>query len=213
MRRGLVLVAAALLLLPGCSELWGDSYSGSGEASSTLRSSYYVEVDPTADDQEARSNVRQAVVAIETWYADHGTYAGFDPEAFDRIDAELVGPLTVDTYCIESTVGEAAYSKRGPAAPIAGGHCPDAVVVSPKPSADPQANLRAVIPAIEAWGIEHGTYAGATVAKLRVQYDSSIPSGIVLVRATKKGYCVESSANGKTWSYHGPRPGFVKGSC
>ena len=219
MRRGLVSVAAALLLLPGCHGFWGGSSSGGSDyAATTVTQDTGTSVDPTLDDQKAQSNVRAAVVAIETWYAEHGTYAGLTVEKIQTVDplvkhVQLVGALNAEYYCVESTIREAAWSKQGPAAPIVSGHCPDVTIVPDPPSSDPQANLRAVIPAIEAWGIEHGAYAGATVAKLRVQYDSSIPSGIVLVRATKKGYCVESSANGKTWSYHGPRPGFVKGSC
>jgi hypothetical protein len=204
MRRGLLVAAAALLLLPGCHELWGES---SGASDYTA-----------ADDLQDRSNVRVAVVPIEAWYAEHQTYAGLTLEKLRRIDPllediQLVGALTSETYCVESSVGVATWRKQGPGSPLTGGHCPNTVVVPPPPSSDPQANLRAAIPAIESWGIEHGTYAGATIAKLRAQYDSHIPTGIVLVVPSKKSYCVQSTAGGKTWSYHGPRPGFSKGGC
>jgi hypothetical protein len=218
MRWGFVPLFAALFLLTGCHELWGGSAGSDYAATTVTGGTATAEVDPTADDLKARSNVRRAVVPIEAWYADHQTYAGLSVEKLQRIDpllrgVSLVGPLTRDWYCVESSVGNATWSKQGPAAPISGGHCPDAVVVPPPPSSDPLASLRAVIPAIEAWGIEHGTYAGATVATLRAEYDSTIPRRVELVNVTKKSYCVESTARGETWSYTGPRPGFRKGGC
>jgi hypothetical protein len=218
MRRGLLAAAAALVLLPGCHELWGESSGASDYTATSVREDTSTSVDPTADDLNARANVRAVVVPIEAWYAEHQTYAGLTLEKLRKIDPllediQLVGALTTETYCVESSVGDATWRKQGPGSPLTGGHCPDTVVVPPPPSSDPQANLRAVIPAIEAWGIEHGTYAGATIEKLRVQYDSNIPTGIVLVVATKKSYCVESTGGGKIWSYHGPRPGFSKGGC
>ena len=217
MRRGLVAVAAALVLLPGCHELWGGSSGASDYTATSVGEGITAPVDPTADDLKARANVRAAVVPIEAWYAEHHTYAGLTLERLRKIDPllggiQLVDPLTAERYCVESSVGNATWRKQGPGSPLTGGHCPDAVPVPPPRSADPQANLRAVIPAIEAWRIEHGTYAGVAIVKLRVQYDSSIPSGLKLT-ATKKGYCVESTVGGETWSYHGPRPGCREGGC
>jgi hypothetical protein len=217
MRRGVFAAAAALVLLPGCHELWGGSSGASDYTTTSVGEGMTAPVDPTADDLKARTKVRAAVVPIEAWYAEHQTYAGLTLEGLRKIDPllggiQLVGPLTTERYCVESSIGNATWRKQGPGSPLTGGHCPDAVPVPPPPSADPRANLRAVIPAIEAWRIEHGTYTGVTIEKLRVQYDSSIPSGLELT-ATKKGYCVESTAGGRTWSYHGPRPGFRKGGC
>jgi hypothetical protein len=217
MRRGLVPAAAALVLLTGCQELWGGSTGASDYTATSVGEDTATSVDPTADDLKARANVRAAVVPIEAWYAEHQTYAGLTLEGLRKVDPllggiQLVGQLTTERYCVESSVGNATWRKQGPESPLTGGHCPDAVPGPPRPSADPQENLRAVIPAIEAWRIEHGTYAGVTIEKLRVQYDSSIPSGLKLT-ATKKGYCVESTSGDKTWSYHVPRRVFVKGGC
>lgn len=75
-----------------------------------------------------------------------------------------------------------------------------------------KSNVRASIPAIEAWNADHGTYAGMTVRELRVKYDYGIPD-VKIVKASKSAYCVESTAGGETWSYRGPTRGFVAGGC
>ncbi len=67
-------------------------------------------------------------------------------------------------------------------------------------------NLRASIPAVEAWYADHGTYAGMTVNKLHTQYDYGISLDLKIARATTKPYCLESTLPGETWSYVGPTP-------
>jgi hypothetical protein len=218
-RRGFLAAAAALLLLTGCHELWGSSNSsgGSSSASGTATATY----DPTAADQKALDNVRAAIPAIEAWHADHGTYKGMTVGALrDEYDTSIagsirfVGPLNKETYCVESAVGAAAWHKEGPAGIVDSGYCSDRVAAPPPPSTgNAQADLRNAVPAIEAWRLDHGTYAGMTVAELRAQYDNGIPSGVRVVRAGKKSYCVESTAAGETWSYWGPRTGFRHGGC
>jgi hypothetical protein len=226
MRRGFLVLAATTLLLTGCHEYLGGSASGSGEAAKTV-ASYAVEpVDPTAADQEALTNVRAAIPAIEAWNADHGTYKGMTEAAlngdYDRTigdSVRLVGPLTKDVYCVESTVGSATWHKAGPRGLVESGSCADtnaggAAPPPPRPSyGDPQTDLRAAVPAIEAWHIDHGRYAGMTIDQLRTQYDYGIPSGIRVVRATTKTYCVETTVKGDTWSYVGPRKGFRHTRC
>jgi hypothetical protein len=70
MRWGLVPLLAALFLLTGCHELWGDSSSSSESSTSTLGYA------SAADIEAAQANVRASIPAIEAWHADHGTYAG-----------------------------------------------------------------------------------------------------------------------------------------
>jgi hypothetical protein len=223
MRRGFLVLAAAILLLTGCHEYWGDSGSA-GQA--TTVSSYSVEPDPKLADEQAMANVRAAIPAIEAWNADHGTYKGMTVAAlnseYDRTigdSVRLVGPLTKDMYCVESSIGSATWHKAGPAALVESGYCSDTnaggtVQPPPRPSyGDPQTDLRAAVPAIEAWYVDHGKYAGMTIDRLRAQYDYGIPSGIRVVRATKKAYCVETTVRGDTWSYRGPRQGFRHSGC
>ena len=221
MGKGLVLLAAAMLLLTGCHEYWGEG-AGASDDTATATLTY----DPTAADEEARANVRAAIPAIEAWHADHGTYKLMTVAAlsndYDRTISDsirLVGPLTTDLYCVESSVGSATWHKAGPAALVESGYCPDRVVAEnapppPRPSyGNSQTDLRAAVPAIEAWYIDHGKYAGMTIDQLRAQYDYGIPSGIRVVRATRKAYCVETTVKGDTWSYSGPRQGFRHGGC
>jgi hypothetical protein len=220
MRRGFLVLAAATLLLTGCHEYWGGG-AGASDYTATATLTY----DPTAADEKASSNVRAAIPAIEAWKADHGTYKGMTVAALNRDydrtigdSVRLVGPLTKDLYCVESSVGSAAWHKGGPAGLVEGGHCPDTTIANAAPPAppsygDPQTDLRAAVPAIEAWYIDHGKYAGMTIDQLRAQYDYGIPSGIRVVQATKKAYCVETTAKGDTWSYWGPRRGFRHGGC
>jgi hypothetical protein len=77
---------------------------------------------------------------------------------------------------------------------------------------DAKSNVRASIPAIEAWNADHGTYAGMTVKELRTKYDYGIPD-VKIAKASKTTYCVESTAGGETWSYSGPTRGFMRGGC
>jgi hypothetical protein len=204
MRRGLVALAAALVLLPGCHQYWGGSYGSGGLTPG------------------AQANVRSAIPAIEAWYADNGTYAGMSVDLLkERYDPELkalalVGPLNAKTYCVESAIGSESFFKAGPGAQILEGRCgdpvPHAQVAPPPPSYDPVTNIRAAIPAIEAYNADKATYAGMTVKLLRETYDYGIPE-VEIVQATKTTYCIESTVAGETFSRHGPTADIVAGGC
>jgi hypothetical protein len=221
MRRGTLAVAAALLLLTGCHEYWGSQSSGSLDYGPTVTATY----DPTLADQQAQTTVRAAIPAIEAWHADHGTYKGMTVVAlnsqYDRSIGDgirLVGPLTKDLYCVESSAGNATWRKAGPAGLVESGSCASTGAAAgpppPRPSyGDPRTDLRSSVPAIEAWRVDRGKYSGMTTEQLRAEYDYGIPSGISVVRATRKSYCIETTVGGDTWSYIGPRPGFRHAGC
>jgi hypothetical protein len=203
--RRLFLLVGLVPLLTGCFylPLVGGSPSGSGEAS-------------------AQSSVRAAIPAIEAWYADHGTYAGMTvallKQQYDAgiKDVTLVPPLNRDTYCVESITGPTSYFKQGPAAEIFEGHCGDRVLQAPPPptvSYDAQTNVRAAIPAIEAWNADHGTYAGMTVEKLRAKYDYGVSPDLKIVRATKTSYCVQATVDDETYSFRGPQGTLAPHGC
>jgi type IV pilus assembly protein PilA len=83
-----------------------------------------------ANDAKAQANVRAAVPAVETYFADNDTYVGMDLAALQAIDAGVstdlsFGTLTATSYCIQDvSVAGSEYFKDGPAAQVASGSCP-----------------------------------------------------------------------------------------
>lgn len=71
------------------------------------------------------------------------------------------------------------------------------------PDAGAAEDVRSAIPAIEAYNADHGSYAGMTVEALRARYDRAL-GDVRIVVATNAGYCVESTADGATYSFRGP---------
>jgi hypothetical protein len=76
-----------------------------------------------------------------------------------------------------------------------------------------ESNVRAAVPAIEAYYADNGSYDGATVEKLRATYDAGIPQDVHLVRAEPLTYCLESTVSGQTYSKPGPSSEIVPGPC
>jgi hypothetical protein len=213
MRRGFLPLAAALLLLPGCHQFWGSS-SSSSSGSTTVYG-------PTDDASAAEATVRASIPAAEAYNTDHGAYTGMTVEILRSYDSSI-GDIEVviaqDTaYCIESRVGSATASYRGPAGPLAPVGCdeappPQSAESPPPPSYDAETNVRAAIPAIEAYYADNGTYRGATAARLRATYDLGLPD-VKIALARKNTYCVESSAGGEIYSKHGPQADILPGGC
>jgi prepilin-type N-terminal cleavage/methylation domain-containing protein len=78
-----------------------------------------------------------------------------------------------------------------------------------------KANVRASIPAVEAFFADYGTttgYAGMTVDFLRSNYDQGI-KGITIPSANSTTYCVQSVVGGKTWRKAGPDQDILSGPC
>jgi hypothetical protein len=209
MRRGVLPLVAALVLLPGCHGFWGtQSSSGSGT----------VTHGPT--EAQAESAVRNAVPAAEAYGAHHSSYKGLSVEALRSYD-NAIGDVTVVAagstgYCIESSAEGVTFSFTGPrgkVVPVACGTAPlggNNASVPPR-TYEAQTNVRVALPAIEAWYADNGSYTGMTLAKLRSRYDYGIPD-VKLVGVQKSRYCVESSADGEMWSYR-HSTGVVRGGC
>jgi type IV pilus assembly protein PilA len=66
-----------------------------------------------------------------------------------------------------------------------------------------KANVRAAIPAMEAFYADYSTYAGATPTFLQTNYDQGIKN-ITVPTATSSTYCIQSVVAGKTWRKNGP---------
>jgi hypothetical protein len=77
---------------------------------------------------------------------------------------------------------------------------------------DGMAEIRAAIPAIEAYYADNGTYKGATLEVLQQRYDAGI-RGIDIVKANDRTYCVQSMTNGFPWHKAGPAADIVPGDC
>lgn len=76
-----------------------------------------------------------------------------------------------------------------------------------------RANVRAAIPALESYFAENGTYAGMTVAGLRLLYDSGLSTTLALSSPTPTGYCAESAVGGETYRKNGPGSPIEAGAC
>jgi hypothetical protein len=77
---------------------------------------------------------------------------------------------------------------------------------------DAEGNVRAVIPAIEAYYADNGSYAGVSLARLRTTYDPTL-AGVRIVRANARTYCVESTVGSTTASKHGPAADITLSGC
>jgi len=73
-------------------------------------------------------------------------------------------------------------------------------------------NVRAAIPAIEAYYADNSSYAGVTVAKLRA-YDYGIADIEVAVSSDGNGYCLVSTVGSATMSKQGPAGDLQPGGC
>jgi hypothetical protein len=175
-----------------------------------------------ADVYTSAKHVRNAIPAMEAWYADHGTYKGATlaklRHAYDRSLGHIrIRTATKRTYCIESTTLPFAH-KAGPGAEIRTGRCGQRgtlVDFDPSPPAPPpstaEQKIRYAIPAMEAYAADHGGYAGMTVAALRT-YDETV-ADVTIVRATRTTYCVESGSGDEQRHKDGPGAPIAAGAC
>jgi hypothetical protein len=73
-------------------------------------------------------------------------------------------------------------------------------------------DVRAAVPALEAYYAEHGTYAGASLAALQQQYDAGL-TDVELVRVDAATYCLQSTAGGTPYHKAGPAANITPGTC
>lgn len=72
-----------------------------------------------ASNRTAQANIRTAMTAAETFYADNRTYVGMTEAALALIDTALSPTLTValagaGSYCLTDTIGGKTWSVAGP---------------------------------------------------------------------------------------------------
>ena len=78
-----------------------------------------------------------------------------------------------------------------------------------------KANVRATIPAVEAFFADFGSttgYTGMTLGFLQSNYDQGIKN-ITIPTATSSTYCIQSAVGGKTWNKAGPAADLATGTC
>src|SRR6187549_10096 len=75
-----------------------------------------------------------------------------------------------------------------------------------------QANVRASIPAIEAYYADNNTYAGATLSYLQSTYDQGVKN-IIVQSVSSTTYCLESTVGAETWKQSGPGADILTRSC
>lgn len=64
-------------------------------------------------------------------------------------------------------------------------------------------NVRATIPAAEAWYSDKGVYTGMTAANLRASYDAGIAASVVAL-PSGTGYCISATSGTYTYRVVGP---------
>ena len=170
---------------------------------------------------QAAGRVWAAIPAIEYYKADHGTYAGMTAAKLHAIDRGVrniaVKRAGKSTYCIQSTLAGPVVHFDGPKGPARRGPCGvrGAIVTRPRSeSPDPPAaktRVRAAVPAIEVYRLEHGSYAGLTLARIQ-----AIDPGVREIRvvwARARGYCIQSGSGASTYHFRGPAGPVTTGSC
>jgi hypothetical protein len=81
-----------------------------------------------------------------------------------------------------------------------------------EPGEDGMVDVRAAIPAIEAYYADNGTYKGATLQVLQQRYDAAIDN-IEVVKANDKTYCIQSTGSNFSWFKAGPGADIFPGDC
>ncbi len=67
-----------------------------------------------------------------------------------------------------------------------------------------RASTAAVATTLEAYRADHGTYVGATPARLATEYRLDVDGTLRLERVETASYCAEVAYLGRTWSQEGP---------
>ncbi len=75
-----------------------------------------------------------------------------------------------------------------------------------------QTNIRAAVPAIEAYQSDNSSYVGMTVPLLQASYSQGV-QGIQIVSAGLSAYCVRSTIAGRTWYLNGPAGAVTTTAC
>ena len=76
-----------------------------------------------------------------------------------------------------------------------------------------KANVRASIPAVEAYYADNDTYAGMDLVTLQASYDAGIKNITFGSTLNATTYCVQSTVGQATFNKNGPSADIVTGAC
>jgi type IV pilus assembly protein PilA len=79
-----------------------------------------------------------------------------------------------------------------------------------------QADVRAIIPDVEAYYSDTSSYAGMTAAALKASYDQSINAALYTINVPSgsgAAYCVQATVNGTSAFKDGPSGAISNGTC
>jgi type IV pilus assembly protein PilA len=74
------------------------------------------------------------------------------------------------------------------------------------------ANVRAAVPAAEAFYSDHGTYNGMTEAGLRASYDAGLPTSLTITEADST-FCIQDTQGTHNYEFNGPGGTVTAGTC
>ena len=76
-----------------------------------------------------------------------------------------------------------------------------------------KANVRASIPAVEAYNADNSKgYSGMTLAKLTA-YDQGVKNVVIVGTPNSTSYCIRSTVGTRTWYKRGPGGDITTGAC
>jgi type IV pilus assembly protein PilA len=76
-----------------------------------------------------------------------------------------------------------------------------------------QANVRAAVPAVEAFYADNNTYAGVTLTGLQASYDQGVKNITFIGTADSASYCMSSTVGTATWYKRGPGGDITETAC
>jgi prepilin-type N-terminal cleavage/methylation domain-containing protein len=75
-----------------------------------------------------------------------------------------------------------------------------------------KSNIDVAIPAISAYGLENGGFAGMTLGTLQASYAPGV-ANVTIVSADSTSYCVASTVEGRSWYKLGPAGSITTTPC
>ena len=74
-----------------------------------------------------------------------------------------------------------------------------------------QANVRAAVPAVEAYYADNSTYVGLSLTLVQASYDAGIKN--VTITGSTTGYCIGSTVGSQAWYKDGPSGSISTTAC